>query len=401
MSCARRAFVALSISSVLFSSSVSFARDGEGRDDIQRQIQGDNAQEVPPPEPITSGSSWRMGIFGYLRGGYENVQKDKNRPYVGRNSGFILDSARLGFEGRNEPYHTSFRLSIEAASDSETAVNTPQGSLETRMRDAFIRTDPVAYVGVQVGQFRVPFSEEDLRGVTDLLFASRAVAQTGVMVGRGDQVTGLGIDREIGVMLSPEKPITIAGPVGVAYYLSLFNGNGANQLLNDSNDLAFAGRVEAVYGKLFQLGGAFLYNPRSRGVQPYAFVEKDMQFSGDVKLTFKGLEVAGQFTQRSTKFETVKTDDRKQIGWHAQVGYKIPIYVPVMPAYRIAAFDPWSNAKSGSAVDKQALLYHTFGVRVFHPKLPLSTYINYTITNEEKPNRLNNNRLEILAQLLF
>jgi hypothetical protein len=202
-------------------------------------------------------------------------------------------------------------------------------------------------------------------------------------------------------MLSPEKPIKIAGDFGVAYYLSLFNGNGANALLNDSNALAFAGRFEAVYGRIAQVGGSFLYNPRSRGNQPYAFVEKDSQFNVDAKLTVQGFELAGQFSQRSTKFETIDAPSRQQTGWHAQTGYKIPLYVPIMPAYRIASFDPWSNAKSGSAVDKQALLYHTFGVRVFHPKLPLSAYLNYTITVEEKPNRLDNNRLEILAQLLF
>lgn len=80
---------------------------------------------------------------------------------------------------------TTFRVSFEGASDVLRAPNTLLGSLSVRLRDAFARWDPFSFAGIQVGQVKAPFQEEELRGTQALLFASRAVGVERVAPGRG------------------------------------------------------------------------------------------------------------------------------------------------------------------------------------------------------------------------
>ncbi|MCS6901698.1 MAG: porin [Myxococcales bacterium] len=394
------------VSAVALTSSPVFARDGEGLEDM-RKLQ--RREEDKEPHPVESSSTWRMGTFGYLRGVYEYTTPDKQQRFIGRNNGFLLESARLGFEGKNAEYGFSFRLSIELASDAVTTSLDPRGELEVRGRDGFLTWEPSSYVGVRLGQFRIPFSQEDLRGTPDLLFISRAVAQEGVLSGRGYAEPGIGVDREIGAMIASPKPIALVSKMKIGYYLSVFNGNGRNQLVNDNNQPAFAGRIELAWSDIIQAGGALLYNPRTVGAQPDLYKETDQQWAADLLFTWQGLELFGQASARTTTYNTVEgTPDRLQLGYHGQVGYKIKqLPIPLMPGYRYAVYDPWASGGGQSndplrrSLDRQKLQYHTFGVRAFHPALPVSAYVNYTLTIEEKPRQLSNDRLEVLAQLIF
>lgn len=389
-----RLFVAAALCSVPFSAA---ARDGEGLADIKKQrgLTGDDAS-----------SGWNSAFYGYVRAAYEHVTDDPNHTYVGRNDGFVLHHARLGHEGWNDQHGLRYRIALEGAAGFVDGINTPQGELDVRLRDAFVRWDPSAFVGVQVGQFRAPLIGEELRGSASLLFTTRAVGIDGVAAGRGEQLEGLAIDRQVGLMLSPSKPIELGGGVGVAYYLMVANGNGDNQILDDNGKPAFVGRVEVNYEDLVVLGGGAMLNPRTQGTLPDLIEEDELTIAADVLVNFKGLEFFGQFVQRTTSYETVgETRDRKQQAFHAQIGYELPLAVPIVPAYRFATFNPWADGGDGQGVslEERKLTYHTAGVRVIHPDraLGLSLYLNYTITGEETARELDNDRFEALVQLLF
>jgi hypothetical protein len=361
---------------------------------------GDRLQPAPPdPAALAAPPAWDFSLFGYLRGGYDFTFKDDRYDFVGRNSGFVLDGARVGVQGRSRDYNVTFRVSVEGASDTLTSPNTPQGSLSARLRDAFARWDPLPYVGIQLGQFKAPFQEEELRGTQSQLFASRAVGVAGVLPGRGFQLPGLALDRQLGVLLSPIKPI--GGDVAVSYYVMVMNGNGPNQLLDDNGHLGLVGRTELDILKTVRIGAAVFRNDRTVGTLPNLYNEEDLGLTGDASLRVAGLEVFGAVTRVRTVFPTVGTSARAQLAFHAQAGYRIESgSLQLTPAYRFAYFDPWA-AGGGAGFDAWKLQYHTFGVRLAHAKLPLTAWVNYTLTGEQDGRKLTNDRVEILGQVTF
>jgi hypothetical protein len=387
----------LAASLLLAVSSPALARDGEGIDDTRALLGREDAGDD---------EGWDIGTFGFIRVSYENVQDDPNTQYVGRNDGFVVQHARVGFEGSNDESGLNWRISLEGASDLRNRLNTPSAEIDVRLRDAFMRWDPVSFIGIQAGQMKAPFSQEELRGTPDLLFSNRAVGVEGVLPGRGQQTPGIEIDRQVGVMISPDDPIEFGNSgFGVAYYLMVANGNGANQTLNDNDSLGFVGRLEFVWDDILLFGGAASYNPRTEGNLPNLYEENDLAIAGDLLFTFKGIELFGQYIQSTTSYPTVSAEDRRQTAWHAQAGYRINAGpISITPGYRYATFDPFANDAEGNpTLENLELQYHTMGLRFFHPnpRLGLSAYANYTITVENETRQLDNNRFEALLQLIF
>lgn len=357
------------------------------------------APAIPPPEKPSP--MWDFSVFGYVRLGYDFTTKDPNYNFVGRNNGFVLDSARVGIQGYNADYNFVFRVSAEGAADIHTTVNSPQGSLSVRLRDAFARWDPVSFLGVQAGQFKAPWQAEELRGVPDLMFASRAVGVDGVPAGRGFETPGIQLDRQVGIMLSPASPIG-TGAFGVNYYLMVMNGAGANQFLDDNGKVGLVARTEFSFAPYVKLGAGLFRNDRTVGTLPNLYDEEDLGLTGDLDVKVAGAEIFGAITRLRTVFPTVGTSARVQLAYHAQAAYRFDIANRffLAPGYRFATFDPWQEG-GGDGFNAYKLVYHTFGVRLGHLKLPLQGWINYTITGEEPGRKLSNDRLEILGQVTF
>ena len=93
----------------------------------------------------------------------------------------------------------------------------------------------------------------------------------------------------------------------------------------------------------------------------------------------------------------------ERFGWWAHLRYTIPkIPLEVTPGYRVASYAPRAHYATTpiSDTDRQfdesfALLYHTFGVFVRPTRtFPVHVSLNYTLTSEQSPNILNNDRFE-------
>lgn len=385
--------------------SIARAADPAGSDSLSPPV----APKKPDAPQISAGEKvedkpkppWEFSFFGYVRMGYDFTTKDERYTFVGRNNAFVLDSARVGAQGVNTDWHVAFRVSMEGAADVFTGTNSPQGSLSVRLRDAYARWDPFPFAGVQVGQFKAPWQAEELRGIPDLMFASRAVGVDGVRPGRGFETPGLQLDRQLGVMLSPQAPIG-AGDFGAAYYLMVMNGNGSNQVLDDNGRLGIVGRGEFNYGPWVKLGAALFRNDRTVGTLPNLYNEEDLGLTGDVNVKFLGAEIFGAITRVRTTFPTVGTSARVQLAYHAQASYRFDIgdLLFIAPGYRFATFHPWQEG-GGEGFDTYRLVYHTLGVRFGHAKLPIQAWVNYTLTGEEEGRRLSNDRLEVLGQVAF
>lgn len=359
----------------------------------------DLVQPQPAPPPADVKKSWDLAVYGYLRAGYDHSMTDDRFAFVGRNNGFVLDSARVGLEGRNQSYDFTFRTSLEGASDVLSAPNTPIGTLAVRLRDAFARWDPAPYIGIQAGQFKAPWQEEELRGTPDLMFASRAVGVEGVPPARGFQVSGIQLDRQLGVMLSPIKPI--GGDFNVAYYAMVMNGNGSNQLLDDNGRFGLVARSEVAYLKYVRVGAGLFRNDRTVGAPPNLYYEEDLGLTADVGVKAAGLEVFGAITRLRTVFPTVGTSARVQLAFHGQVAYRIELPALFLaPGYRYAYFHPWQEG-GDQGFDSFKLQYHTVGLRLGAMKLPIQAWLNYTITSEADGRKLDNDRIEVLGQVTF
>jgi hypothetical protein len=354
---------------------------------------------------VPAADAFSVRATGFLRASYDWVQKDPNVDFVGRNDGFWLRNARVGIEGTRGENALSFALSVEAAQAMSAGPNTPQGTIQPALRDAYIRYELTPWLGVQVGQSLAPFDAENLRDTKDLAFASRAVGQEGTYAAFAYDEPGLTYDRFLGVTLSSRAPIRI-GDFGVGYALMAANGNGPNQLFNDNNSLALFGRLELWYRDRVRVGVAALYNPRTVGALPNLYEEDDTGFAGDLLVRFRGLEVAGQMVQLHTSYPTVGSPDRTRVAWHAQAFYRVETpWFDVAPAYRYAVYVPWSGdvTTNTSGVDLSAftLHYHTVGVRFWHKTQPLQLLVNYTFTGEESTRALHNDRLEVVTQVTF
>lgn len=409
----KRSSIFAFVSVIVSMAAVAPASADEGADDFRALTRPAPKPDVIQPTPVTPGPqpstpaptekprTWELTPFGYLRAGLDYTLKDSRYTFIGRNNGFVLDSARVGLDGRAaEPWHIAFRVSIEGASDELANPNTPIGNLSVRLRDAFARWDPVPFLGIQVGQFKAPFQEEELRGTNTLLFASRAVGVEGVGPGRGFQTPGLQLDRQVGAMISPAEPI--GGPaVSASYYLMVMNGNGPNQLLDDNGQFGVVGRTELGIYEYVRLGAGVFHNERTVGEPPNLYDESDTGFTGDLTAKVGGLQIMGAVTHVRTVFPTVGVAARVQLAYHAQAGYRFELENwHIGPAYRFAYFHPWQSGGE-AGFDAFRLQYHTLGLRAGLTKIPLQAWLNYTVTQEGDGRKLDNDRIELLGQVTF
>jgi hypothetical protein len=419
----RRWTVVLSVLSVCFALREARAQDETGdvaedvanevADEVVEDVADDIAEEVAAVSDSGEESEapgWWIEPYGRLRLGLEFVapfvDDDPNFTFIGRNDGFVLDSARLGLFGENPEHHISFQLSLEAASAHEESPNRPIGELDVRVRDAYVRQDPIDHFGTTLGLFKLPFSAEEMRSTGALVFPSRAVGVEGVRNGRGLQEDGIELGRQLGIMLSNSEPWWI-DDLGVAVAFAVTNGNSDDLLLNDNSSFAFTARLDLHYSDYVRLGAAYLMNDRTVGDPPNRFEESDTGFSGDLLLRVEGLEVFGQLTSVVTEYPTVGTDDRERQSTHVQASYRFDFLedLPFAVAYRLAMYDPFAGSEAVAGqidLSERQLLYHTFGLTFWHYSgLPMTHYIYYTVTGEEAPRETANDRLEIVWQLLY
>ncbi len=348
---------------------------------------------------------WHFAPIGYVRVAYEHTQQDPDLDFIGRTSGFRMLNARVGVEGSVLSAGVSFELTVDGAVDSDRQFNALEGDIDVELRDAWLRWDPCPWAGLQAGQFTAPFSREALRSTSDLLLSTRALGEEGILVGTGLELDAIVVDRELGLLLSPEEPIE-AGPIGIDYGVALLNGNGSNELLNDNTAVAVAGRLELIFVEIAHIGGGVLHNQRTDGLAPNRFRERDLAWVADAGVEWEGLEVYGQLMRLKTARQTEGTPDREQQAWHAQVGYSIDVpHVSITPAYRFASVDPWAGteASEGVSLDTFAVQHHTAGVRLEHAFATgsIRLHLDYTVAVEDESRSLDNNTFRALAQVAW
>lgn len=376
-----------------------------------------DAVAIPRPSPGANQATIReaaagfeFAFSGYVRVQYQAVFEDPDQtPFVGRNDGFAMDSARFIVQATRGPLIGY--ISLDGAVDRFDALNTTLGSVDVGLKDAYVgyARDDFPYLKLMVGQFKPPFDAEELQSTRDMLFIHRAVESRGLRGPEGYSLTGLSLDRQVGAAVFGEPTF---GDFGLGYFVSVTNGSGANAPLNDNDQVAYTGRFEARWAKMLTVGLALNYDQRTTGEDLEDFIDEEvLGLAADLRGRFDlgpvELIVQGQFMQQSASFPDVPVEpDRVAMGYHAALGLAVPYGFTL--AYRYAFYDPTSefgevDEAAEAVFEVDAVTHHTIGLAWFGGEaLPLKLQVDYTLAQEEDgPRQIDNDRLEALVQVAF
>ena len=337
-----------------------------------------------------------MRPYMRLRTGFDFVQADPNVAFVGRNDGFKLDQARLGFTGSYKE-RLSWTMIMDGVSTSDPNANDPIAHVRTALRDAFLHWHATEFFNVWLGQTFMPGDYEGMISRRELNFSARSVASQGVGAGLGYQVAGLSAGRQTGVVLGARD--LVAGILHLDYRMALANGNGINVTGNDNEQPAFYSRFAAGLSDWVQLGLGFQYNPRTVGELPNLYTENDVVALGDLKINVWGLDMLAQAIWRQTSYDTSAADSDEGLGLTTWLVFDEPFGLNLLnfkPGIRFSYLDP-----SSFLTDDQ-LQEITVGIRYDAPiSLPVTFMVDYTVLTEETARALANDRLVAMFQITY
>jgi hypothetical protein len=163
-------------------------------------------------------AGWLYDDSGIVVGYPPTSEISSSSPTKHIDNTFYVRRARLFFTG-DIFEKVGFKISIEGA-------NSPL------LQDAYAWLDYIPYAKVTLGQFKTPFSVDQLMSIGDIPTINRSLVTNMIVY---PQL------RDDGVMLSGEYRMK-GVPFGVGYYAALFDGNGKNNV-DDNNRKDWTGRA--------------------------------------------------------------------------------------------------------------------------------------------------------------
>ena len=376
------------------------AQDGANNGSAITEAQSEPDAVDTKQQPI------ELKASGFLRLGYDAILQDDQSPdFVGQNDGFFIESARLNLDVRTGDIYG--RISVDGAVDEYDSRNTAEGKVSVSLLDAFL--DYAVMPGVQIrgGQFRPEFDLEAARIRKDMVFVYRALYHRGVRGVEGFNVSGLGLSREVGIAVHGTFGQTTGFHGG--YQLSLTNGVGAGDIVND-NDLPAAGtRLSIGYGRTVTWGLGARFNRRTTGDAPDLIDQNEMSLTTDVQLRRHvgayRIVLEGALTQKQIDVVDVQMEpSTTRTGFHGALTLSRG---SLTLAYRYAVYDPTSaysetsDAQLAEAFEADTLVHQTIGLSYTPGSGPLTLQANFTIAQEDDQRAYANDRLDLLAQLVF
>ena len=309
-------------------------------------------------------ASRSMVLTGYSQIRYQCFQER------GKHNSFDIRRARIDLKGSLTPYF-SYRLQADL-------VDKP------KMIDAYGEIKLADYFTLTGGQFKIPFSMENLASVNKLEMIDRSQVVE-ALVARSKDVIGNQNGRDIGIQVSGTFFKLRDLPV-IEYRLGIFNGSGINVADTANNEKDLTGRLIFSPVKGLSFGGSF-YSGMDKAIKP------DVAGKSQTRNRFGG-EISYVVNRFSLKGEYINGKDGKtgRAGWYVQSGYfLIPQKLQVLGKYDI--YDP--NMSTGSNISTNY---------VFGANYNLSGWSRiqafYTIRQEQGA-AVDNNYLSVQYQIGF
>jgi len=306
----------------------------------------------------------QMQLTGYSQVRYQFLQER------GKHNGFDIRRARVDLKGSVTPFF-SYRLQVDF-------VDKP------KMIDAYGELKLADYFSVTAGQFKIPFSMENLTSSNKLEMIDRSQVVE-ALVARSKDVIGNQNGRDIGIQASGTF-LKIKGKPVIEYRIGLFNGSGINVADTANNEKDISGRLVFTPVNGMSFGGGF-YKGWDKAIKP------DIPGKGQTRDRI-GAEISYIMSRFSLKGEYIAGKDGKtnRSGWYVQTGYfLIPQKLQVLAKYDV--YDP-----NTSTPDNISINYVLGANYNFNNWSRIQAF--YTIRHEEGP-AVKNNLLSLQYQIGF
>ncbi|MCI0568879.1 MAG: OprO/OprP family phosphate-selective porin [Acidobacteria bacterium] len=165
---------------------------------------------------------------------------------------FTIPRARLRLDGYAFYPWLKYKVQYDFTGQSYVVAVTPQVERlrGPDLRDLYLDITRKPWTCVRLGQFKVPFGQQELTSSGDQEFVDRSIASLAFATVEGE--------RQIGTMLwgtSFEKKF--------GYEVGLFNGNSRNNAINDNPGYLYAARIHFDPNGEFKLSESALDNPQT------------------------------------------------------------------------------------------------------------------------------------------
>jgi phosphate-selective porin OprO/OprP len=287
-----------------------------------------------------------------------------------KKDGFDIRRARFDLKGNVTPWF-SYRIQADLA-DKPKLID---GYGEIKLAD---------YFSVTAGQFKIPFSLENLTSSNKLEMIDRSQVVE-ALVARGKDVIGNQNGRDIGIQVGGSF-LKINNQSFIEYRLGIFNGSGINvaDTANEAKDIV--GRLIFTPIKGFSVGGSY-YNGWDKAIKP------DVAGQSQIRDRI-GLELSYVTPKFSLKGEYISGKDGKtsRAGWYLQSGYFIiPLKLQGLVKYDV--YDPNTSSPDNISTN------YVFGANYnFNSWSRLQVF--YTI-RQEQGTAVDNNILSVQYQIGF
>jgi phosphate-selective porin OprO and OprP len=306
----------------------------------------------------------QMSLTGYTQLRYQDFQE------TGKKDAFDIRRARLDLKGAVTPWFT-YRVQADLAD-------------KPKLIDAYGEIRIADYFIITAGQFKIPFSLENLTSSNKLEFIDRAQVVE-ALVARSKDVVGNQNGRDIGLQVSGSLLKVNDLPL-LEYRLGLFNGSGINvsDTANSAKDLS--GRLILSPFRGFSVGGSF-YSGWDKAIKP------DVAGHSQARNRF-GAEASYSAGRLSLKGEYISGKDGKTSrgGGYIQAAYFV-VPQKLQLGAKYDAYDP-----NTSSADNMTINYIFGGTYNFNSWSRLQAF--YVVRAEEGAS-VRNNFLTIQYQIGF
>ncbi len=237
----------------------------------------------------------QMQLTGYTQIRYQILDE------ANKNNGFDIRRARLDLRGNLTPYF-GYRLQTEFVD-------------KAKILDAYAEIKIAEYFTITAGQFKIPFSLENLASANKFEMIDRSQSVE-ALVARGKDVIGNQNGRDIGIQVGGVIFKNKNGAL-LEYRLGVFNGSGINvaDTANEAKDVGGRVIVHPAKGLSF---GVSAYNGWDKAIKP------DENRQSQVRNRF-GVEGSYVNPRLSVRGEYIQGQDgvTDRSGWYLQAGYFI------------------------------------------------------------------------------
>ena len=327
---------------------------------------------TPSPKTFALSTALDMRLSGYVQFRYTYFTEEN------RYSTFDIRRARLSLQGNILDPKIGYKLQVDFAGNP-------------KILDATAAYTAHPYFKITIGEFKIPFSNENLTSSAQLISINRSQVVE-ALVARSRDVIGQQNGRDIGAQVSGvvkgNKEFAL-----IDYSFGIFNGAGINTLADNNQAKDFSGRVvlQPIKGLTF---GSSYYNGTgtwgvidTSGVSIIANRNRD-RIGGEVSFVRPRYALSGEYIRG-------EDDTTQKEGFFVQLsGYAIQDRLQLLVKYDW--YDP--NAD----IPENALTHYIFGINYYLNK-NARIQAHYQAAQEEggDETKLDNDIVAIMAQLQF